>query len=238
MTPVILALGIVLFVGAFVQSSIGFGINVVAAPVVLVVAPDLMPAALVLVGFILPMVQFTRGPLDVAWRPLGWSLLARAVTTPLGVWLVVILDRRWLAVILGLTILLSVLASVRTLAIRASVGNSLVAGALSGISGATAAVGGPFTALLFQNEPAQRIRDTLAVSFLVGSAMSAVGLLVAGEMQLPHLVAALVWVPFIALGYAVSGRARRRLDSGAMRPVVLAFCTVAALVIMVRAFVA
>ena len=55
-----LVLGLVLFAGAFVQSSVGFGINVIAGPAVVIFAPDLMPGALVLNGFILPTIQLVR----------------------------------------------------------------------------------------------------------------------------------------------------------------------------------
>ena len=235
----VLALGLVLFLGAFIQSTIGFGINVVSAPVVFLLRPDLVPGALVLVGFVLPIVQLARRtPPDVAWRPLSWTLLARLLTTPLGVWLVVTLDQRWVATILGVTILLTVLVSLRSVQIRPTFGNALVSGVLSGISGVTAAVGGPFTALLFQHEPPPRLRDTLAVSFIVGSAMSAAGLALAGQLRGEDLVAVGTWLPFIAVGYLASAPARRRLDAAALRPLVLAFCAVAAVVVIVRAFLA
>lgn len=39
----VLPLGLALLVGAFVQSSIGFGMAVVAAPFLVVLAPELMP---------------------------------------------------------------------------------------------------------------------------------------------------------------------------------------------------
>ncbi len=234
----VLALGLVLFVGAVVQSAIGFGINVVSAPVVFMVRPDLVPGALVLVGFVLPLVQLRRLQMDVAWRPLTWSLVARAVATPVGVWLVAVLASRWLATIMAVTILLTVAASIRSVEVRATPTNSLASGVLSGISGATAAVGGPFTALLFQHEPPQRLRDTLAMSFLFGSAMSLLGLWIGGQMHPQQFVATAVWTPFIALGYAVSGPARRRLDADRLRPAVLGFCVVAAVVVLARAFLA
>jgi len=115
---------------------------------------------------------------------------------------------------------------------------ALVAGALSGISGASAAVGGPFTAILFQHEPTARMRSTLAVSFLLGSALSTIGLAQAGALDWSDLRAALAWVPFMVVGYAASGRLRRRLAESGMRTAVLAFCVIAACVIVIRALAA
>ena len=53
--------------------------------------------------------------------------------------------------------------------------NLLLAGALTGISGTSAAVGGPFVAMTLQHEPAARIRATLAAFFTVGSLVSMAG---------------------------------------------------------------
>ena len=46
--PLVLLLGLAVLAGGVVQSTIGFGLAVVAAPVVVLLAPHLMPAALLL----------------------------------------------------------------------------------------------------------------------------------------------------------------------------------------------
>lgn len=234
--PTVLLLGPVLILGAFVQSTVGFGINVVAAPFVLLVAPDLMPGALVLNGFVLPLLQWRGGLHDIAWQPLRWNLLARLLATPFGVALVLVLDARAIGVVLAVLILATVALSVRRLTLRATRGNALLTGALSGLTGTSAAVGGPFSALLFQHEPPARLRDTLAVSFLLGSLISVAGLLPVGQLTWADVVASIVWIPFVWIGYAVSGPARRRLDAGQLRAAVLIFCVIAALVLLGRAF--
>ena len=71
--PVLLALGLVVAVGAFVQSSIGFGIAVVSAPFVVVLRPELMPTSMLVCAFVLPVLQLATGPREISWRPLGWA---------------------------------------------------------------------------------------------------------------------------------------------------------------------
>lgn len=139
--------------------------------------------------------------------------------------------------VLGVVILLTVVLSVWSIDIRPTVPNSLVAGALSGISSASAAAGGPFTALLFQHDSAQRMRSTLAVSFILGGGMSAIGLAQAGQLTAVDVRAALVWAPFMLIGYAASARVRRRLAVAGMRRAILAFCVLAAGVILAKAVV-
>src|SRR5699024_7662700 len=83
--PTVLLLGLVVGIGAFVQSSIGFGIAVVSAPAIVVLRPDLMPVSLLVCAIFLPAVQLLIGPRTISWRPLAWSLAVRFTATPLGV---------------------------------------------------------------------------------------------------------------------------------------------------------
>jgi uncharacterized membrane protein YfcA len=233
----VLLLGLTLLAGAFVQSSIGFGMAVVAAPFIVVVAPELMPGALLVTSFSLPVVQLIHGPASIAWRPLGWALAARLLVTPLGVAAVALLSVRAISVVTGVLILVTVVASVTALDLRATPGNAAAAGAVAGFSGTAASIGGPFLALVLQHERPDRLRATLSAFFLAGALMAVAGLTVAGEFTRHQLWAGLAWVPFIGLGYAVAGPLRARLDRDRLRAAVLAFCAVAGLSVIVRALV-
>lgn len=233
-TPVLL-LGLALFAGAFVQSSIGFGMAVVAAPFLVLFAPELMPGALLVTSFSLPVVQLVHGPRDIAWRPLSWALVARLLVMPLGVAAVALLSVRAISVVTGVLILLTVAASVSALEVRTTPVNSAVAGAIAGFSGTAASIGGPFLALVLQHERPTRLRATLSVFFLAGAAMAVAGLSFAGEFTRGQLVAGLAWIPFMALGYAAAAPARARLDRDRLRRAVLAFCVLASVSVIVRA---
>lgn len=66
----VLAPGLAVLAGSVVQSSVGFGLAVVAAPFVIVLAPDLMPGALILAVVALSLrtidLRATRGSAVVA----------------------------------------------------------------------------------------------------------------------------------------------------------------------------
>lgn len=232
--PTILALGLAVGVGAFVQSSIGFGIAVVSAPVIVVVEPALMPVSLMVCAIFLPCVQLASGPREVSWRPLGWSLAARLLATPIGVLIVAATSTDAIALIVGVLILITVAVSVRAVDVRPTRGSMLVAGAISGVSGTAASIGGPFMALAMQHEPPHRLRSTLAVFFIGGTSVSLVGLALAGQVSAEQLQAGLTWWPFVVAGHLAAGPVRSRLDAGALRRVVLAFCVVASLGVIIR----
>jgi uncharacterized membrane protein YfcA len=235
---VVLPLGLALFTGAFVQGTIGFGMALVAAPFVVFFAPELMPGALLVTSFSLPVVQLAHAPVDIAWRPLGLALGGRALLTPVGVVVVALMSVEAISVLVGLLVLLSVAASVWAVEVRATDRNAAVAGALAGISGTAASIGGPFLALVLQHERPTRLRSTLSAFFLAGTAFAVVGLLVVGEFTGEQLRAGLSWIPFIALGYAAAGPLRERLDRGWLRLAVLWFCTIAGASVVVRALLA
>ena len=230
-------LGLALFVGAFVQSSISFGMAVVAAPFIIVFAPDLMPGALLVTSFSLPLVQLLHSPADIAWRPLSWALMARLLVTPVGVAAVALLSVRAISVVIGVLILVTVAASLTRVDLRPTPRNAALAGAIAGFSGTAASIGGPFLALVLQHERPQRLRATMAAFFVAGAVMAVAGLGAAGEFTRAQLYAGLAWIPFIALGYAVASPMRARLDQKRLRQSVLAFCVVAAVSVIVRALV-
>ena len=165
----VVGLGLAVLAGGVVQSTIGFGLAVVAAPVVVLLAPDLMPVALLVPAFTLPLLQLSHGVRDITWHPLGWALAARSAVHAgrggRGGDLLATGDRRP--------------RRGADPGDRRPVGaddrpsghprNAAVAGAVTGISGTAAAIGGPFLALVLQHERPKRVRSTLAVFFVAGS---------------------------------------------------------------------
>lgn len=232
--PTVIALGLAVGVGAFVQSSIGFGIAVVSAPVVVVVEPHLMPVSLMLCAIFLPCLQLTSGPREIAWRPLGWALVARLLATPVGVAIVAATSADAIALLVGVLILVTVAVSVRSIDVRTTRASMVTAGALGGVSGTAASIGGPFMALAMQHEPPHRLRASLAVYFVIGTGVSLLGLALAGEVSGEQLRAGVTWWPFVVAGHLAAGPVRSRLDAATLRRLVLAFCVVASVGVIAR----
>lgn len=235
--PTLLLLGLAVLLGAVVQSSVGFGLAVVAAPAVVVLAPELMPGALLVTTFSLPLLQLAAGPRDIAWSTLGWALAARLVLTPVGVLAVALLAPSAIAVGVGVLILAVVALSVRSIDLRPTRGNAVVAGAISGVTGTAASIGGPFLAMVLGREAPARVRATLAVFLVAGGTMAIAGLTLAGEFTTEQLVAGLLWLPFVGVGYVLAGPIRRHLDAELLRRWVLVVSTLAGVSVIVRSLV-
>ncbi|AKU16845.1 sulfite exporter TauE/SafE family protein [Luteipulveratus mongoliensis] len=233
--PVVVLLGLVCAGGALTQSVAGFGLAVVTAPVVVMLAPDLMPGALLVPSLALPFVELTRGQRDIDGRSLGWAMLGRLLLLPVGIALVALTSPTVIAVLVGVMVLVAVGASVWMVDLRPRPASAFGAGMLTGVTGTAAAIGGPFLGLVLQHERPSRVRSTLAAFFVLGASVSLIGLAAVGELTQDQVRVGLVWVPFVAAGAVLSIPVRRRLAPERMRKCVLVVAAVAGVSVLVRA---
>ena len=226
-----------LVVGATVQGMVGLGVGLVSAPVVTLLAPELMPGLLLFMGFFTPAFTLVADRSDIDWRGLGWSLPFRVPGTVAGVLLVAAVDERALGVAVGVMVLVSVLVTWRTVEVPLTRLNLSVAGLISGVTGTATSIGGPPIAVLYQHERAARIRNTLAVYFAVGAVISLVGLAIAGRITRAEIGLAVLFLPALVAGLRLAGVLRRRLRTESIRGGVLVVCAVSAAALLVRSVV-
>lgn len=230
----LVVIGAAMLAGALVQTTVGLGLGLVAAPVVTLVAPQLMPGTMLLVVSILPLMTLARERDDIDWGGLGWSLPTRILGTVVGVLLVASLSYSQLGALVGVMVLVAVLLTARAVVVPVTRGTLAGAGFLSGITGTTSSIGGPPMALLYQHRAPRQIRTTLAVYFLIGAAMSIVGLVIAGQVTTLQVLVAAVMAPVLLVGAESSRLLRARLRPEVVRPTVLLVCGTAAVALLAR----
>jgi uncharacterized protein len=78
----------VIFVAACLQASMGFGMGMLAAPVVAMVDPALLPATLILLALLVTILVTVREHQHLDLRGTGWALLGRipGVSSGHGSW--------------------------------------------------------------------------------------------------------------------------------------------------------
>jgi uncharacterized membrane protein YfcA len=224
-------------VGSVVQSAVGLGVGLVAAPVTALLEPTLMPGALLMVAALMPCLTLVFDHHDIDWRGLLWSLPARVPGTLVGVWVVTALTARELGVAIGVVVLVAVLVTWRAVTVPVNRATLSAAGFASGITGTATSIGGPPIAIVYQHRPAREIRTTMAVYFLVGATLSLLALLVTGDLTADQAVAALELLPFLALGTVLGALARRTIPAHVVRPAVLVVSSGSALVLLVKTLV-
>ena len=231
----ILVAGLVVALGALVQGAVGYGMALVAAPLLVLLDPALVPVPLILLTTVHSVLAVVRDGRYADWTGVGWAMLGRLPGTGLGVLAVVMLSQRTFGLIVGLCVLACVVLSLLTWRPRPQPRALVIAGIASGAGGTAASIGGPPIALLYQSEAGPRVRGTIGGYFILGSVTSIVALAAADQVTSESLVSAALLTPFLLIGFALSGPARRMLDNGRTRWAVLAVAAASAVVLIGRA---
>jgi uncharacterized protein len=217
---------------AFVQAAIGVGFALIVAPVLALMAPELVPGGLLLL--MLPLNAFVgwreRAALD--WFGSGWITAGRALGTFLGFWVLVAVSSSTLNLLVGAATLLAALASLLAPAFDPNRGAFLAAGTMTGITETATGIGGPPLALVYQHHPAASLRANVAICFLIGELFSLAVLAAAGRLSSWQVEAAALFFPGLAIGALSSQIAHGGLDQRRLRLFVLGFAIVSGLVLI------
>lgn len=227
----------VVAVGALVQGSIGFGMNVVAAPLAVLIDPAFVPGPLLVTSTLLVMLAAVREHRHIEFRGVGWTFAGRIPGTVLGGLAVAVLADDSLELLFGGLLLVGVGLTASRLRIERTATTMAGTGFVSGLMGTATSVGGPPIALVYQREVGPVIRGTLSAIFLVGSAISLGTLAAVGELGTGEIGTGLALMPGVAVGYLASSLAIKVLDRRSLRPVVLTVAALAALAVLVRALI-
>ena len=220
--------------GAAVQGAVGFGANLVAAPLLVLLEGGFVPGPVIVASGVLNVLLAWRsGPgrvdptvnVAIAGQVAG-SIVAGAV--------IAMLPADALSIVFAVLVLLAVAVVLRGRRLSPTRPHLAGAGVVSGFMGTISGIGGPPIALAYLGLDGPALRATLARYFLVGNLVAIPTLIVAGSLDRDDLPACLVLVPGAVLGFLVSGWLARRADRATLRPIVLALSTVAAVAVIVR----
>ncbi|GAB3185170.1 sulfite exporter TauE/SafE family protein [Nesterenkonia halophila] len=228
-------IGIVVLVAACLQGSIGFGLGMLAAPVVALLRPDLLPTTLILLAALTSLYALLRERSSIDGPLFGWAFAGRLPGTALGLLAVTQLPPPALSLTLGATVIGGVWLSIHGWTPRVTRASTATAGALSGLFGTATSIGGPPMALIARNLDPATIRATLSAYFTAGSLLSLVALWAGHAVQPAHLWTALALTPFMAAGLLASNLTRRRLNSRRLYAVAASASVVGAAIVIIEA---
>lgn len=220
------------------QASIGFGIGLLAAPIVALVDPRLIPGTLIMVATLLTLMVVIREREDIDLRGTGWALVGRIPGTIAGALLLAMLPHRALAILLAAVVLSGVVLTSFGWIPAPRRRNVVLAGAASGVLGTATAIGGPPMALVWQRNIGARLRGTMSGFFLVGSIMSIAALAVTGSIDERTMRGFAVLIPAAIAGYLLSRPMNRFLDPQRLRWLAVGVSTVGAVVLIGRELLA
>jgi uncharacterized membrane protein YfcA len=223
--------------GAFVQGSVGFGINLIVVPVIAVLVPGAVPGSVVLLSLPLTITMVIREHHHIDRTGVAWVMVGRLPGAVLGTVVVVLVAPDALTAIIGAAILVGVALSLAQLHVRVRPASAAAAGLTAGVMGTAAGIDGPPLALLYQHHRNEAIRATLAACFVLGTLMSAATLAIAGEIRSEQLVFTLELLPAMIVGFLASTWGAHHLRDRSTRPAVLVFATVAGAIALISGLV-
>jgi uncharacterized protein len=225
---------LVMAVGAVIQGSIGFGLNVVGAPLLVLIDTAFIPGPALAAAFVLTIFMGHRDRHAIDTKGFGWVFAGRVPASIATALAVAALPEAGLAVALSGVVLLAIVMSLFGWRVRRTPPTLMTAGVVSGVMGTISSVGGPPIAMLYQDERGPMVRGTMAAIFFFGSINSMIMLGLVGRFGVQEIKLMAALVPGVLLGFAVSRWTARFLDRGFMRPAVLGLSAISAIAAIVR----
>jgi uncharacterized membrane protein YfcA len=222
---------------ACVQASVGFAYALLAAPLLQLVSPDLVPGPVLVSSFVLSALTAWRERTHIDRRGVGLALVGRIPGAVLAGAAIGWLPAKVYDVSFGGLVLIAVLLSAWSRGVRPTPAALLTAGFASGFMGTLTSVGGPPIAIVYQHATGPALRATLNAYFALGSLISIVVLAAAGEFIAKHALMGLALLPAVALGFWVSSVARNRIEGPRLRPAVLGLAALSSLAVVIKALI-
>lgn len=226
---------LLVFVGAFVQTAVGFGLAVIAAPVLFFINPEYVPAPVTVCALALSLINAWTFRDGVSLQGLKAAVIGRIPGSLAGAGLLLLIHKDMLALWIGISVLFAVGVSLTSLRWQPTQGRMMAAGFLSGFMGTSTSIGGPPMALLWQHQDVALIRANLAAFFVVSCLISLLILAPIGHFGMLHINLSLPLLPATFLGFWLARRTMHRLSTSVIRWGSLILCAISGLYAVVSA---
>jgi len=226
---------LIVAVGALVQGSVGFGLNLLSAPLVAIVDRRFIPGPMLIAAVIMTLLILVRDRAHLDLSALQWAFIGRVPGNVAGAAIVKYVSERTLTSVFAVVVLADVVMSAVGRRFRPTPRVLTTAGAISGVMGTTSSIGGPPMAMVFQDSPGATMRATLSAFFVFGALLSVGLLALAGKFGFRQLHDGLALTPAIVVGFSASRWSARFLDRGHTRRAVLFVSAIGGVVVLIRA---
>lgn len=208
----LLAVTTIVAAGTCVQATIGFGLNLLTAPLLLLVAPRLVPGPVLVANLALTAVLSRVNWRDANKTAVLWAAVGSVPGTALGIWMLGALVPHLLTLASALFVVAGVGMVASGLPFARTSRAHMAVGFLASIMGTTTAVNGPPMALLYRGERGGVVRGTVSLFGCWTTALSLAALESTGYLDLDGIAAVVVMAPGIILGIAVAAVAASRVS--------------------------
>ncbi len=232
-TDIVLAT-IVIMAGSCLQGAVGFGANLFAGPLLLLLSARFVPGPMIVSSAILNVLVVRREGAGAVDPRINTAMVGQVVGAVAAGVTVAVVSERALALVFAGVVLLAVVLSAAGWVLQPTRRTLVGAGTASGFMGTIAGIGGPPIAHVYQRADGPTLRATMGRFFLVASAVSIVTLVIVGELDGGSVGPTLWLLPGMVAGFLLSRKLAGRLDRGTARPIVLVLSAVSAVAVLAR----
>lgn len=218
-----------LFFGCAIQTALGFGMAVIAAPIIVLFKPEWVPIVLTIVAFVLSLQNSWNQRSGIVWKDISPAMISRIPGTIVGAWILSIMAIQALQLMVAGMVFVAIFATAFAKPFPATVRNLSLAGFFSGIAGTTTSIGGPPMALVMQHGNAHTTRANLSVYFAYACITSLISYQIMGLMTAELWLIGFSFVPVALAGYVLGIKARDWVDQR-FRTLLLVLCSISALI--------
>jgi uncharacterized membrane protein YfcA len=221
--------------GTAVQASIGFGLAMVAAPLLYIVEPGLVPGPIIACALLLSIWVVYQEWHAVDNAHLWPAIAGRMIGSPLGAMVIGSLSAATFDIVFGMLVLAAVGMSLMHGNIQPNRKTVFFGTMASGFMGTISSIGGPPIAMVYQNRSGAALRGNLSLMFLIGTFISLVSLSVVGRFGLDDAANTGVLLVGVVIGVFCSVPLKRKLDKRTARPFLLGLCALSATSVLLQA---
>ncbi|MDO6706571.1 sulfite exporter TauE/SafE family protein [Photobacterium sp. 1_MG-2023] len=235
-TSTLIYCALALSAGCFVQSTVGFGMAIVAAPIIYFFEPRFVPGVVTFVGLVLALINMWQYRRMISFQGMSAAFIGRVPGTMVAGWIMLYISTEHLALVVGAGVLLAVLISLMKVRFKPTPKALFFAGFTSGLMGTTTSIGGPPMALVLQHAEAGKLRANLAVYFVFSCILSLIALSSTGHFSVWHFQQALLILPAPVLTTLLAYRVQRFIKTEWIRYALLILCTFAGMAALWQGF--
>ncbi|MFL0810037.1 MAG: sulfite exporter TauE/SafE family protein [Agarilytica sp.] len=225
----------ILTLGCAIQTAVGFGMAVIAAPIIMLVKPEWVPYTLTSTALLLSLINAWHQRAYLNFSMILPAVISRIPGTVVGAWLLVSISLAWLHLVVAICVLAGVLVSLSNVRFDATPSRMSVAGFFSGFMGTTTSIGGPPMALVLQHADPKTVRANLGFYFAYACVISMLSYAIAGLLTREVLIACVSFFPSAILGFLLGKGLHAWVDKKHFRKIILLLCGIASLIALIGA---
>lgn len=209
----------------------------IAAPLLALISIEFVPGPMLFVNLFLSLFMLGDGRSHVVRREIAILCPSILIGTLAGVAILSRVPSETLGTLFACLILLAVAITLVAKAQPLTTRNLSLCGIAVGTMGSTSGIPGAPLVVMYQNEPLEKTRPTMALVFTFSYITSLVALTYAGAFNMRLAIDGLMLLPGLLIGFGIGKWARQYMTKAIGRTLMLSIASIGAVLLLAKSIV-